>query len=148
MTREEKLNIRMKIQVELKALLGTLYLRGAEWTDFSIAPTHLDCSELVEVVFRKLGLMMPDGAANQYAFLKSYEVSSPHPGDVGFFIESENGDPGRPLGTVYHSGVVYDDHTVIEARGKPYNKVITRPLIVWNQWKNFGGWFEHPELAL
>ena len=138
-------NLRKGLAEDAEKLLGIPYKLGAEWTDLSKAPPFIDCSEMVEGLFRKRALEMPDGAVNQWLFLKAYPASQPTTGDIGFFIERD-GQPDRPKGTVYHSGMIFDASRVIEARGKPYDKVLFRPVIAWREFKNFGGWVSHPDL--
>lgn len=129
-------------------LLGVPYERGAEWTDYSIIPKTVDCSEKIEGVFVPRGLKMPDGSQNQYNFLSAFPVAGkPRPGDVGFF-----GRGKRPT-EIYHSGLVGYDGMVIEARAFDpkakfeTGKVILRPVEKWENFERFIGWYSHPKLA-
>lgn len=140
-------DIRRGLTEDAEKLLGIPYKIGAEWTDLAQPPALIDCSEMVEGLCHKRALEMPDGAVNQYNFLKQYPAANPTRGDIGFFIERD-GQHDRPKGTVYHSGMIFDASRVIEARGKPYDKVIFRPIIAWREFKNFGGWYSHPDLIV
>ena len=126
-------------------LIGIPYEFGAEWTDLTKLPASIDCSELIENVFKLNGLHMPDGSQAQYNFT----VHSPNPtaGDLAFF-----GRGGKPT-EIYHVGLVLNDNEIIEARGFQPNssfetgKVIIRPLQAWISYKNWIGFQAHPKLT-
>lgn len=140
----QKETLRMGLVDKARLLLGIPYDFGAEWVDISKPPEALDCSELVENVYKQNGLRMPDGSQNQFIFTSS--TGNPLPGDLGFF-----GRGGNPY-QVYHVGMVFDTYSVIEARGfDPKSsfetgKVILRPRLAWEKYSSFLGWRKHPKL--
>lgn len=141
------LNLRAALTEAAHKLLGTRYYFGAEWTNYSIIPEELDCSELNEGVFHLVGLRdMPDGSQNQYNF--TMPTPKPILGDLAFFGRSK--DPSK----IYHTGVVYDETYIIEARGFdpaasfPTGMVILRERKYWEAYKNFVGYRSHPKLII
>lgn len=129
---------------EAEKLLGVKYGFGAEWTDLSKVPEELDCSELVEGVFSKAGVRIPDGSQAQFNFCKPVQIG--RPGDLAFFGKSK--DPMQ----VYHVGIVFDQDFMIEARahepGRDWTgKVTRRERKAWEGYKNFLGYRQHPDLA-
>lgn len=141
----QKSVIRASLVAEAKKLLGIPYDFGAEWTDYSKPPLALDCSEMVEGVFKIVGLRMDDGAQNQ--FKTTMAADKPLPGDLAFMGK------GKDIGQIYHVGLVFDDTFIIEARGyQPESSfqtglVILRPRGAWETYKNFVGYRTHPKLA-
>ena len=145
LTDHQKETLRAAVIASCRPLLNVPYHFGAEWTDYSRVPDFLDCSELVEGVFKINGLKMPDGSQNQYTFCLHADL--PKPGDLGFF--GRGGNPGQ----IYHVGLLIDPHTVIEARGLdpgasfPTGCVILRPRAKWEAYlPQFVGWRAHPKL--
>lgn len=142
---QEKVFVRMNITVTAYNLLETPYEYGAEWKDYSKPPESLDCSELVEACYRINKVDIPDGSQNQFNFTNATE--KPEPGDLAFFGK------GGKTDEIYHSGIVFDDHTIIESRGLDpkasfeTGKVILRPRKRWEIHKNFVGYRSHPLLA-
>jgi cell wall-associated NlpC family hydrolase len=140
-----KLELRRAIILEASKLLGIPYEFGAEWKDYSSTPKTLDCSELVEGVYHIVGLQLSDGSQNQ--FDETLTAMNPLPGDLAFF-----GRGGRP-DRIYHVGIIYDEKTIIEARGFDPSasfetgKVILRPIERWKAYKNFVGFRVHPRLC-
>lgn len=129
---------------DLLTLLGTPYRLGAEWDGKTWPPPELDCSELVETVFRRRGIPCPDGSWYQHA--GSHPISDPRPGDLGFFADPKKSTKDNPYG-VYHVGVLGPEDLVYEARAKDekkrYGMVITRPREAWEKYQPFrngGGW--------
>jgi len=119
---------------ELRGCIGIPYRFGAEANLKSDEkPKAFDCSELVEWAFARVGVRVPDGSENQYqASRQLLEEETARIGDVGFV---------RPMGGPAHHVVInMGDGTVIEARGNPYNKVIYRPVKIWEAWDVFSGW--------
>lgn len=139
----QKLSLRNTLTETAKELLGVKYSFGAEVTDFSKKPEELDCSELVEYVYKVNGFHCPDGSQAQY----EYFVDTPQyrDGDLGFF-----GRSAKPT-QIYHVGMVWNG-VMIEARGFDPNasfetgKVITRPIEKWVKFSNFVGFRCHPKL--
>ena len=83
LTDEQKWKIRYEIIDFAKTLIGVKYEYGAEWLDCDKIPTSVDCSELIEGIYKKNLLKMPDGSQNQFNFC-TY-VGVPKPGDLAFF---------------------------------------------------------------
>lgn len=144
MTYEDALDIRMRIVAICKSLIGVPYRLKAEWTDYNTIPKELDCSEMIEGVYRKVGLKMPDGSQNQFNF--TIPTVGFNVGDLVFF--GRNRDPKQ----IYHVGIVYDKFNIIEARdfdekaSFETGKVILRPIAKWEAYKNFLGVRAHPDL--
>lgn len=145
LTAEKKAELRAALASEAKKLLGIKYEYGAEWTDYTKLPSHLDCSELVEGVFKIVGLKMPDGGQAQYNFTVPVEKAAA--GDLAFF-----GKNGK-IDQIYHVGLVFDDSSIIEARGFQADssfktgEVILRPRSAWEKYKNFVGFRTQPKLV-
>ena len=147
---DESLNEHQKIVVRQSlvdlaaSLIGIPYLKEAEWTDYSKFPEALDCSEMIEGVFRKIGLRMPDGSQNQYDFC--VDIPKCQNGDLGFFGK------GASSSKIYHVGIVWNG-LVIEAREHDpkasfeTGKVITRPVEKWKAFSNFVGFRSQPKLV-
>lgn len=113
--------------------LGKNYLFGAKPSPENGNPKEFDCSGFVYWAYgRALGIVLPQGSWEQYD--ASVPIKIPQCGDVGFFKHVE------APSNVYHVGVLLSATLVIEARGDPYNKVITRPRAIWEKWVNFTGW--------
>jgi len=110
--------------------------------NYHVLPVSLDCSGLVEGVYRKVGLNMPDGTQNQFNITLS--TDNPRPGDLCFFGHDKD------ITKIYHVGMVYSDSEVIEARepdGREWTgKVTLRGRPIWEKWKNFCGYRVHPKL--
>lgn len=140
----QKETLRTAIINTARPLLGIPYVWGAEWTDYSLPPDGLDCSELVEGCYKINGLKMPDGSQNQFDF--TIPTGTPLPGDLAFF-----GKGGKPS-QIYHVGLIFDVANIIEARGHQLGssfetgKVILRPISAWQSYVNFCGFRSHPKL--
>lgn len=140
----QKETLRLSIVSSARPLLGIPYVWGAEWTDYSLPPEGLDCSELVEGCYRINGLKMPDGSQNQFEF--TLPTGVPLPGDLAFFGK------GGKTSQIYHVGLVFDSINIIEARGLQLGssfetgKVILRPISAWQNYANFCGFRAHPHL--
>lgn len=143
---EAKSVIRAQLVLQASKLVGIAYDLGAEWTDFSKPPAQLDCSEMVEGIFKLCKLDIPDGSQNQYN--DTIRVEQARPGDLAFF--GKGADPLK----IYHVGMVYDEARIIEARAFDpaakfeTGKVIFRPRDKWEGYKNFVGYRSHKKLVL
>lgn len=143
---EAKAEIRKALIDDARGFLNIPYKYGAEWKDFSVIPVELDCSESVEGWYARQKLKIPDGAQAQFNF--TIPTDNPQPGDLAFFGRGGN------ITKVYHVGLLFDAHNIIEARGYDPNasfetgKVILRPRLKWENYKpNFVGYRAHPKLA-
>jgi len=116
-----------------------------KWIDLTKLPTSLDCSGLASGICHKGGLKFPEGSQNQLNF--TIATTTPKPGDFAFFGKDKN------INDVYHVGMVLDQVFMIEARAKDTTasfetgKVILRPRVNWENWKNFLGYRCHPLLV-
>lgn len=93
-----------------------------------------DCSELVERAFNdKLLIKMPDGARYQRVFCAqngepiNYPVQKAKPLDLVFLYNRDEQVVGH-VAVVIGDLVPVGGPLLIEARGKPYNRVILMPL--------------------
>lgn len=128
-----------KFKTLVTGQLGKPYVFGAEVKLDDPEPKAFDCSELVEWAFAQVGVTVPDGSMNQYE--QSDPTDHPKLGDVGFF---------RKEGVAtHHVGMVYDDKSVIEARGFQQslenegiksNCVLLRARSKWEHFSEFTGW--------
>ena len=146
LTEEQKDRLREEIAVVAAKLIGVPYVYGAEWTDLTKPPAALDCSELVENIYKIKGLRMDDGSQNQ--FNMTVPAANPKLMDLAFF--GKGGDPAK----VYHVGLVFRMGYILEARGFDPNAkfttgmVILRPMTAWEAYKpNFLGYRAHPKLV-
>lgn len=121
---------------EAGRMLGRPYLLGAKWPLDAQDPVGpIDCSGFVRWVYSRGGLSLPDGSYNQVNMCKPVANKDAEPGDLAFFKAGN--------GTIDHVGIVYDAHLMIEARGNPYNEVITRPRSKWEAYELFAGYFTY-----
>lgn len=75
------------------------------------SPFGIDCSGLVQMVFRMNGYRMPRDASKQAAMGETISfVSEAEPGDVVFFDNEE--------GNIIHTGIILPNHKVIHASGR------------------------------
>ena len=122
---------------EAGRMLGRPYLLGAKWPLDAQNPVGpIDCSGFVRWVYSRAGLHLPDGSYDQILVCSPVSAGEAQWGDLGFFKNSE--------GKIDHVGIIYDDHLMIEARGEPYNEVITRPRVKWENYELFAGYYTHP----
>jgi hypothetical protein len=130
LSREEKL----KLQGLSARLKGVKYDFGAEVApDTSITEIlekqqKIDCSELVELLFNKIGYKVPDGSYNQYR--ASAPVFENHL-EVGDLVFKQKG------GAINHVGVIISVNPTLtlEAEGW-YGEVIARPFMEFKNVKS------------
>lgn len=118
--------------------LGKGYLFGCKPSPSDLNPFEFDCSGLVHWCYAQLGLTVPEGSEDQ--FEASVHIDTPVIGDLAFFRADGSS-------TTHHVGMLFDDSSVIEARGSPYNRVINRPREKWEAWHEFVGWNRFKLLA-
>jgi len=109
------------VVIAAKKYVGLPYVFGAEAVPGKPV-TALDCSELVELVCRELGVVpkMPDGSANQFLHCQKYgthtltmEEAEKIPGALLFRRD------GKSL-RIVHVAISTGQGNTVEARGKDY----------------------------
>ena len=120
-----------------KELVGKPYRLGAEVNIHDILKSQnpadikeIDCSELVEVLFRLVGVPVPDGSYNQF------KVSRPVIGDL---LIGDLGFKWNPENQVVHHVGVWIDGAVLEAKGKAFGVILT-PRESYERSSHFAGW--------
>ena|SRR3990167_5120999 len=109
-------------------------------------PTSFDCSGLSRNVIAQgrncLGerIVLPHGTIDQVKFCIPL-ARAPKPLELGFADLDGSGQ-------VDHVVIAYDGVIVIEARGKPFHRVIERPIARWEAQKGFLGWWSPPGIYL
>lgn len=101
-----------------KQLVGKPYNFGEEVSLNETDPSRLkalDCSELVEWLFKQVNVPCPDGSYNQFKVSK--QVTELKLGDLGFKWIPETK-------SIHHVGIWLGD-TVLEAKGKQWGVVLT-----------------------
>jgi hypothetical protein len=141
--------------------VGKPYLWGAEndGSGFGAESPNWDCSEytqgymtlLLRVFRNDPKFKFDDGADNQYRRLlkEGVQVGDPRPGDLGFiWAENEIGKRVGHVVLVADFAALSRNMIVIEARGKPYSRVIVLPDYMYP--RGFGarwaGWYRMKEL--
>ena len=122
-----------KIIEAAQLALGRPYKWGSKWDVKDDNPTGpIDCSGFVRWCFARGGKLIPDGSYAQYKISRPLGCAeTPNPGDLGFFVRQ-----GQP----HHVGILEDSYWVLEARGNEYDRVIRRPRVKWESYREFSGW--------
>lgn len=103
-----------------RRLVGKKYVFGAEVNLLDGNPDNIkeiDCSELIEWMFRRHGITVPDGSYNQ-AKVSTKIIGQILVGDLAFKADPETG-------AIHHVGVCLNDKEILEAKGKNYGVVVT-----------------------
>ena len=129
-----------------RQLVGVPYVLGAEWGQDCTAPCvppAVDCSELVEGLFREAGCPIGDLAAAQYD--KTVDVGDVRTGDLVFLRNNRARWNGIGHVAVVTAPLADGDWEVIEARGSRWGTVRTT-LSYWSRRAGFAGVRRFPGL--
>jgi len=115
---------KLDLVITAVSLLGVRYKYGAE-VDLNVEPENvmeIDCSELVEFCYRKIGYIVPDGACNQFEASEpvALPILYPEVGDLAFMRRIESGK-------ISHVGLYVGRDKIIHASGF-HNEVVITPL--------------------
>lgn len=111
------LNIQ-KLRNDALLYLGSPYLWGGK------TPMGIDCSGLIQMLFRLQGWLIPRDSIQQWRFLTP-TLSAPRAGDVLFF---------KDRGAISHVGILYDDDTLLHSYAEggvqkiPFHNFFTHTL--------------------
>lgn len=72
-------------------------------------PAGVDCSGLVQVVYRMLGTNLPRDARQQVEFGTAVDFQQAQMGDLAFFVNKQ--------GSIGHVGIVWDNQRILHASG-------------------------------
>lgn len=138
-----------KVRELLRRMIGTPYAMGYQGEkDWVVRgkphiddkdPKEFDCSGLSRWIIAQgicrngLRIVLPHGTIEQLKACIPI-ARPPRALDLGFADMDGSGQPDHVI-------IAYSSQIAIEARGKPFNKVIERPISKWESWPKFLGWW-------
>ena len=121
----------------MRAQLGKSYLLGVEVENGHEDETaSWDCSEAVEHAYERAGLLIPDGAQQQYDSCQA--VHFPKAGDLGFLWSDKRGKIGHVMVATERGSVIH----AVGGRG-----VVEDPVSMWERHPRWRGWRRHDDFA-
>jgi len=131
-------------------LVGLPYVLGAEWPASVVAPAipkAVDCSEVVEGLFRENGTPICDLAASQYDKTVAVKAGDERVGDLVFLRNNRARWNGIGHVAVITAKLSNGDWRIIEARGRAYG-VVKTTLSYWKTRQYFTGVRRFPAFKL
>lgn len=131
-------------------LVGLPYVLGAEWPASVVAPAipkAVDCSEVVEGLFRENGTPIGDLAASQYDKTVAVKAGDERVGDLVFLRNNRARWNGIGHVAVITAKLSNGDWRIIEARGRAYG-VVRTTLSYWKARSYFTGVRRFPAFKL
>lgn len=131
-------------------LVGLRYILGAEWNDTPqkmTIPKAVDCSELVEGLFRENETPIGDLAAAQYNKTVAVKSGTERVGDLVFLKNNSHRANGIGHVAVLTAKLSNGDWEIVEARGHAAG-VVRTTLSYWKKRKYFTGVRRFPKFAL
>lgn len=133
---EEELQ-RGRIVAFMRMQLGKSYELGVEVQNgHEDEASSWDCSEAVEHAYERAGLMIPDGAQQQYDACQA--VHHPEAGDLGFLWSDKRGKIGHVLVCSERGSIIH----AVGGRG-----VVEDPIAMWTMHPRWRGWRRHVDFA-
>lgn len=115
--------------------LGISYGFGSKWDINDPNPIGpCDCSGAIRWLYNQaIGLLLPDGSEVQREACRPLAASEVEPfRAIGFFLNHN--------GVSSHVFCLYDDSTIWNQEGAPWDKCILRPRQRFEAWPSFSGW--------
>lgn len=131
-------------------MVGVPYVLGAEWSKSCVAPCvprALDCSELVEGLFRENGTPIGDLAASQYDKTVAVGSGRERVGDLVFLRNNRYRWNGIGHVAVLTAKLSNGDWEIVESKGSRYGTVRTT-LSYWKTRGYYTGVRRFPGFAL
>lgn len=130
-----------------RALVGLPYVLGAEWAPGDPSPRALDCSELVEGLYRLAGAPIGDLAASQFEKTVPVSPGGERVGDLVFLRNNRSRWNGIGHVAVLTAKLADGDWEIVEAKGRAHG-VVRTTLSFWRTRPAYTGVRRFPPLAL